>query len=345
MQVVTFRRSEFIWSIRRTDIKRLWMTLALAVAVLPASAQSGKPELDLTVWGRIPVAGAPKDESGALVFFLGEPIRLQMDLTWVHSLVVPDSQLKEWWDRVRLSVSDEHGLVRNIKGSEFEILEARTRGVLVAGGRQASSGTALRDATFVSFTIAPLPPGDFQVVGEMDWPAEGRRPFKLRTAREGIHIRRGDEDVSTRRLFLRKQADAAATYEEFKGIELQLLELEPESAYIYEDLALRSLNVAPPEETRQFYRKAYDGFASLARSREAAGVKLSPEDRKRLNENLARLAVFEKVYDLYVARRGDLRLESFNRHGVNTFAWVRKDGSIVGVLDLHDPTIVRPVDR
>ncbi len=270
---------------------------------------------------------------------------MQVDLAWAKPELVPELPLKEWWTGLHVIVSDSNGVVREINGSEIEVVEARTKGVLVAGSRQASSNSALPHATFVLFTLPPIPSGDYSIKASMRLTIDPAQPYRLRSYEEMFSVRRGDEDGPTHRLYLRKQASAAANYDEYKRIQLELLKLEPRNSGIVEGIAIRSLNTASPEETRDWYQRAYAMRLQNARDWEKEHGKFTPEERRRVDGELARLSAFGKLYDVYVARRGDFRLIPFRSARQDTFAWVNRDGHIVGVVDLNDPTNTRPLER
>lgn len=322
-------------------MKKGIISIFVALATTIAFGQPLKPDLRLSAFGRVPA----DSQTLGRVSFMDEPVTLNVKLAWPDSSIVPLPALNEWWKRLHLTVSDAQGVALQVEGSNLMIVEARTKGELVRGSRQAVSNSALPDATFVLFNLPPLPPGDYTVRATMRLAFDSGESFRLRSPEERFAVRRGDEDKATRQVYLRKKAQEAHDYEDFKRIELELAQLEPENSSIYEEIARRSLNVAPPEETREFYRRSYEGFTRNVAKWKSSGTQFSAADRARIEESLARLTVFEKVYDVYVARRGDLRLESFTRGDEMTFAWVRKDGSILGVLDLKDPMIVHPLDR
>lgn len=325
---------------------RFLIACLIALSACVALADPLKPELQLTVWGRMPVAGAPQQGEGSVVFFVDDAATFQIDLAWAYPPGLPQADLQEWWRTTRVLVTDSFGATREIGAADLEILEARIKGRLVAGSRRASSAGALPDATFVLFTIPPLSPGSYKLTVTLKLSTGDNRSYQLKTAEEDFAVRRGDENEPTRRLYLRKLAAAAATFDEFKRIQLELMALEPRNSQLPEQIANRSLNVTSPDETRRWYRRAYEMRLANAREWEHKQQgKLTADERKRIEADLQRLSAFEKMYDVYVARQGELQLISFQDGREMTFAWVKPGHGLVGIVDLRNPTTVKPITR
>lgn len=319
---------------------RIAIACFIALSACVALADPLKPELQLTLWGRMPVAEASAQGEGSVVFFLDDAPTLQIDLAWAGPSSMSEADLKDWWKTARIQVTDSFGATREIGDADIEILEARTAGRLVTGARRAKSAGALPDATFALFTIPQLPPGAYRVTATLKLHA-----YQLRSYEEDFSVRRGDENEPIRRLYLRKLAAEATTFDDFKRVQLELMTLEPRNSQLPEQIAIRSLNVARPEETRQWYRRAHEMRRANARNWERQRGKPTAEERQMIDADLQRLSAFDKLYDMYVARQGELQLIPFLQGREMTFAWVKPGEGLVGIVDLRNPTAVKPIAR
>src|SRR5437762_4769622 len=213
-------------------------------------------ELRLVVFGRPPLATMPSPldvGSDSVVVFLDEQQRLAAELVVVPDDALPPAALDHWWEKLTLEISDKNGIVRTVSAASNSLLEARVRGELIAGERS-TYGRWFPRPTFVRVGMAPLPAGDYVVRAAVTLSTGAT----LRSDASVFHVRRGDEDVDTKRLYLRARAEKTTTYADYKAVMLQLRALEPENAGIVESIAERSLNNAPPEETLAMFKQAQD---------------------------------------------------------------------------------------
>jgi hypothetical protein len=315
---------------------------ALSAPTHVTAAQSAAPaELTAVVHGHPPLAPLPSPigvSAGAVIIFLDEPLEVSALLQLPRGAEVPG----RWWRSVRATVSDGRGAVRIVSGAEAILVEARIAGKLVAGTRTSFRPSDFYTAT-ARFQLGPLPPGDYAL--RVSAPVDGK---DVRSYPAVFHVRRGDEDRAVQRAYLRVQAARTHAWDDYKAVMMKLLELEPDNSGDLEQIADRSLNEAPPEETLAWYRRTRESRQrGIERQRAERGKNLSPEERRAGDELMRNVSVFEKIYPYYREHQHDLQLVILGYSGPEKlYAWRRKsDGGVVGILDRDNPTIVRPIER
>lgn len=325
-------------------MRKLILTLASVIAIAAsARAALAATELRLVAFGRPPLApmASPLSvASDSVVVFLDEQPRMAAELVVVPEGALPAPSLDRWWQTLTVEISDKNGIARTVPVAEASLLEARVRGELVRGERS-TYGRWFPRPTFVRFAVAPLPPGDYAARARVTL-ASG---LALRSDATVFHIRRGDEDLATKRLYLRAQADRARSYAAYKAVMLQLLALEPENAGIVESIAERSLNNAPSDETLGFYKQAHAmREKAAAKTLRERGDRLTDADRRSIEQQLLAVSLFEKIYPDYQAHRADRRLVILGAGPEKKYAWFSKEGGMIGVIDPRNPATVRPIE-
>jgi hypothetical protein len=322
--------------------KFLAVSFVIAVATL---AYGGAPATDLrlVVFGRPPLAAMPSPlnaNTDSVVVFMDEQPRVAVELVVVPDDGIPAATLERWWRKLGVEISDKNGVVRTVAGSDAPLLEARVRGELISGERSTYARWSARP-TFVRLAIPVLPPGDYTARATLVMPSGAT----LRSDATVFHVRRGDEDTDVRRLYLRGRADKVSTFAEYKALMLELRALEPDNAGIIENIADHSLNNASPEETLAWYRQAQ---AMRKKASEKfmteRGDRLTAAERRSIEQQLLGVSLFEKVYSDYKAHQSDRRLVILGAGLEKKYAWFAKDGAMIGVIDLRNPSSVRPID-
>lgn len=320
------------------------LTILFAISSA-AAADMLKPQLRTALFGRSPIIDDSQPSyKHSTVFFTEEPVRFQVKVAWRDSSLVPDSSLAEWWRDVDVHLASG-GVLRTIAAEDIRVVEVRTKGRRVAGAAQGLNIRPLPDATFAIFELGPLPAGNYELRANMRFVAG--REYKVTAPELTFAVLRGDEDDYARRLLLRKRADAAKSFEEFKAVQLQLLNFEPRNTALFEALADRSLNNAPAAETRAWYRRAYEtrlGNAEEFKARRKG--RLTKEEQHHIAADLSRLSVFDRVYETYVTRRKDgVRLIPFQFGGEKTYAWEDRSGRTLAVIDVRNPHRTHSLQR
>lgn len=159
--------------------------LASLVAVIsaalpvPAGADDLKPQLRISVFGRSPIVDATqKDEVHDTALFTDETVRIQVDMAWRDSSLVPDAALAEWWRDVRVHLTKVGGSVQTIAADDMRVAEVRTKGHRVIGTPQALKIRPLPDATFAIYEIDPLPAGEYRLTASSRFVA--RREYQVK---------------------------------------------------------------------------------------------------------------------------------------------------------------------
>lgn len=318
----------------------VFLVLALGI-VMPALAEIG-PDLRLEVSGHAPFGQTP---NGGRITFMDERVTGSVDVAYADPAAIAVEQLDGWWKDLHIVVSDAQGIVRQVSGAELQIAESVLKGNRIAGSPApgVAQHSPTRDGTYIRFELPPLPPGDYMLRATAEVPDEEGKMVSLASYFAPFSVRRGDENRDVRRLYLWKRR-SVRDFEEFKKVTAELRTLEPDNYFLAEELALRSLYHAPANEIVALYRDALALRQAAARREEQArGRPLTKTERAELERDVLRLTLFERVADEYT--RGDRRLVPFTRDTEPGFAWADRSGRILGVIDLRDPSIVRPIAR
>ena len=72
--------------------------------------------------------------------------------------------------------------------------------------------------------------------------------------------------------------------------------------------------------------------------------RLTDAERRSIDQQLLAVSLFEKIYPDYKAHLSDRRLVILGVGPEKKYAWFAKDGGMIGVIDLRNPSSVRPIE-
>jgi hypothetical protein len=158
-------------------------------------------------------------------------------------------------------------------------------------------------------------------------------------------VRDGTESPQLEIAALRLKARRTHPFAEAKPLLLKLRELEPSNPYVLEQLANRSIDQVPMEETLFWFQEASRLVQANAAAYEREhGRKLTPEEADRVRETLDRYSLFEKVFHFYKEHRDELRLSSASFWTPYGYVWVRRsDGHTLGFVDPTKEDMLVPI--
>jgi hypothetical protein len=190
-----------------------------------------------------------------------------------------------------------------------------------------------REGVNARIELTGMTPGDYEIEAEIPGVSSTDH-------RERFTIRRGDEDLPTTKLFYRYRADKASG--DFRAYERILRELmakyEPNNPGPLVQIADWSVDKVPPEETVRFYREARTMVEANWRAELAKNPNVPEFTKKRIEEAIERLTVFERVLPYYRTHKDELRFGGAVVEGKQVYAWFpRKGGLMIDTIDPANP--------
>jgi len=307
------------------------------VAVLGAVNASAK-EIDVIVEMR--GTAAPSEERApAKIFFEGEPVLLDLKVVFLVNLNSPAAEpgrilrfpQEDWVQSVDFRVT------RRSDGAQIPVkvrtIRSRLTGISSAReGEPRGKGFFLhdREGVHAEIELEGLPRDDYGIEAEV---------FGVKTrVRSFFSIRKGDESVPTRRLYLRKEAQrVSGNFVQYEKVMRELARISaPDHAGVLTELADWSIDKVPAAQTVGYYREAREA----ARNRlDRADTKTTDALRRQNREALEELETFERVLPYYQKNKDRLRFGVAVINGKVEYAWFRRvDNRLVGKVNPRDPS-------
>jgi hypothetical protein len=312
-------------------MRRLTSFLFAILAI--ASGASPAPDLEITIE---PEGSRRLVDPGANVgpvFFADEPVTIHVSVAYESSATKPDDAFafptRQWLDALQLHVYDQSdGVEVAFTARPLDRIDARASG---------DARFVLRDGDNVgaAMELSGLRPGNYRIEGQIG------AVTSLNDDRGLFTVRRGDEDVETIRLHYRYRADRASS--DFRAYERVMRELlaryEPGNAGILVQIADRSVDRVPVEETVRYYREARTVLDAKWRAELAAKPDTNAVRRRRMEQAIRNLTIFERVLPYYLRHRDELRFgHTVIDDDTTAYAWLaRKGGRKLGVIDPARP--------
>jgi hypothetical protein len=154
-------------------------------------------------------------------------------------------------------------------------------------------------------------------------------PRSVQGGSNTLSVRAGNENSGIRRVYLHKRNENPS-FEEFKRLQLELVQLEPDNWILWEDFGNRSLGNAKPQETLAYYDRAYEIFSRLP----------DATTTEQGRAQAAFLTLYRRLYPLMASRADAFRLKPVWDGGVKTFKVIdSRTGKLLGIVDPLQPAL------
>lgn len=192
-----------------------------------------------------------------------------------------------WWQGLTWTLTDAEGNERAIDLGTVEAIRA-SAAPKAHDGRTEHRGT---------FRLPGLRPGDYTI--EVSYAGvHGKDHFAVRL---------GTETPALRDKYLERRAAEAASWAEYRRIQLERLEIVPQRADILLALGRRSLEVGTLDEANVFYDRAIRVMEqNEAEYSKGAPVAKRTETRERLESTVKSIRALQKELPAYFERRADV---------------------------------------
>jgi hypothetical protein len=320
--------------------------------MIVAENRAFKPELQISIQHELDPDYSGPGHAPAMVFS-EETIRARITIYYSHTATlfnseatssakasrvsVPDLVFKasRITDRVEISLVDETGaVVEKLDTSKAQVRWERRQ----SGRKEAISGFRLLNGEAVSLTIEAVNPGQGDYALRASLFDDSNKI--LDSAEAAISCRNGDESKQISRAYYFFRAKRESVFDGYRKWMLKAVQENPNDFYALEELADASIDKVESETTIQYYRQASEArMRGLAAYKEANAGVVPDHVQQLVDEDLQRLAVFEKLAKYYRSSvKNDVALRAAYVRGRKWFAWVDKGtGRFIGEVDPTHP--------
>jgi hypothetical protein len=205
------------------------------------------------------------------VAFEGKPIRVE-----VQAVPMPLRRGAQYPPGTQHTVRTFNGPWWKSVSLEFELISSGARVIYsgasatllqqISDNSNGSGSDTIRDDEIVTvyYEVPPLPVGEYRLhasITSRTSDGAGTESFRSEPT-DAFFVRRGDEDVVTRRALLRSEAKriestpAPDRFERFSAVVMELVELEPTNPANYEWLGDVAASTRPASEVKRYYATA-----------------------------------------------------------------------------------------
>lgn len=168
-----------------------------------------------------------------------------------------------WWTNAWLRFENHTtGETRTIPASDLRFVAERSDR---EGGRESVNAIRDDEIVYAEFDLPPFALGDYHLIAELKVPQVGSQPEQMFRSDTpfAFSVRRGDEDVDTRRAYLRARAQRLAAtpgvgFDLFRTTVEELMQLEPKNPGNLEWLGDLAVSLSTAEEATAYYDRTLE---------------------------------------------------------------------------------------
>lgn len=308
--------------------ERVWVFVNI-LKCIPIVLAVALPLWGADWWIGVDVEGSPviNDRGsfgqGAEVIFVDEPfrIRLTISTTEVHPRVTPP--VNAWWRQVELVVTPSENDPYILPLDDARVDQSYRRKELRAEADDSllTLPRGERDMVWIDLDLWPV--GDYSIQARLT-----NRGQVYLTAPHVVHVRKGNETLDVRRVWLR-HAIRGAEFPEAKTHLLELARIEPSSWSHWQLLGDLSIGKVEASETLSYYEKA----ETLVRERIKSSGSLPA-----LQKLIKQLTLYKRLLPAMNESGGRYVLRAKGLGPDKEYVWYdRVESRELGPVNLDDP--------